>query len=236
MPADEPIVLRWIAIGALLLTAACSSAEARLTTYPADAVINEGVINDFVEDFGSGGFGDGFMKIDDDPAFEVLLSPDSLALADAMVDHFGDRIEVQVGEWPYPMPEGVVSRCGEAMVNRERPAGLDVRIELTSTVIGQGDQIAGQVIISNTTEVDSDAYLPMTAVPSIVDPGTSQVRNLDSGFMKQVGGPMAGGSIELPLRAELATCDPADGYRVPPGEYEIVFMGAVAPITIEAES
>jgi hypothetical protein len=226
-------MLRWIVTGVALLTAACGSAEAQPPGYAADVVITDDAVYEFVKGFGDGGLtslsgGEGGDVTD------VYLTAESEDLAAAMLDYFDGRFEITVGAWPYPMPDGVAARCDEDPVERGSTPGIEVRIELDSASIALGEQLSGEVFITNTTEWAADAVYGYEADAVLVDRGTTRVRTVTYGWRKVSGGGSSedSGVVELPLRVDLATCDPAEGYVVAPGDYDVVFMGAAIPITI----
>lgn len=228
-------MLRWVVTGAVLLTAACGSAEARPPTYPADAVITDDAVYAFVEAFGEGGLSS-LSGGEDEDVVDVGLTADSEVLAAAMLEHFDGRFEITVGAWPYPMPDGLAARCDEKPVERVSTPGIEVLIELDSPAVTIGEQLSGTVFITNTTEWAADAVYGYEADAVLVDRGTNRVRTTTYGWRKVSGGGTTGddGVVELPLRVDLAPCDPADGYMVASGDYDVVFMGVAVPVAIEA--
>jgi hypothetical protein len=154
----------------------------------------------------------------------VILPANALAKAADLKARYGDAIKLTVGMFPYPLA-GAEARC------EELPA-TEVIDGLKITISDPGAPVAGNAFGAETqltVEVHNTGTAPVrvgggTAAGSILDAHGKVVSAVpphdDMAAVPIVIDP--GGSAELPVNVTIASCDPALGYVVPPGEYMLV--------------
>lgn len=157
-------------------------------------------------------------------AIEVSLAANEEELAGELMSRYGDAIDLTVGALAYPLEDA-------EEVCEDSPAGEDVhglRIEVvapTDPVSAAGvTPLQLSVVLTN----DGESRIQFgsgTAIGTILNTSgdvvssSSTVAIGDAGIGVDLG---PGESMELPLVVSTASCDPALGYALPPGEYQLV--------------
>jgi hypothetical protein len=159
-------------------------------------------------------------------AIEVRLRADGETFASQLLVQYGDLVRLGVGLFPYPdrvAPDGFSCQFAIEPVAEGTPfravvtvGGLEVR---------SGADFSGSVRVTNTAAgpVTFESGQPATAV--VVRPGTHEVVGMYDGGLGGTGiGETLepGGSIEVNFAGATASCDPALGYALPPGTYEVI--------------
>jgi len=166
---------------------------------------------------------------------EIGLFADDEAFAQELADRYGDRVKLQLGAFPFPMPDPLPnSRCASLEEGIEQPG---LTIEVTSpdrTLARSGDDVrsvALEAVLTNTSdqliEFDSGA-----AVGYLLDADGTVVGDSGQLLLPAVGVPVRiepGESTVLPVNASTSSCDPAYGYVVPAGDYNLVASVYRAP-------
>jgi hypothetical protein len=153
----------------------------------------------------------------------VNLRADGEDLAAGVFEKYGDLVEITVGLLPYPDRFAGPVQCGTDGLNVS-DAPLDLEAELNTGVIKPGADFRGQVKITNTAAVPFDFQSGPTQTAAVYLPGADVpvgffTRGLDSiGYGATIA---PGESITLDVVGGTASCDPALGWALPPGSYEV---------------
>jgi len=161
----------------------------------------------------------------------VHLRADQQALAAELRDRYGDLVNVFVGNFPYPMPSGtpiaIPNECTWSAPNGDDVVGgLRATPRVTGS-IRSGQDGNGRVSITNTSSasVRFSGGTPYAAV--LLKPGTDEVVGIYDSAIAGVGTDATlkpGGSFTVDMRIGTASCDPAMGYAVAPGTYDLVVV------------
>jgi hypothetical protein len=169
-------------------------------------------------------------------AVNVTVTADGEAFAAGLVETYGAAIDVQVGLFPYPMPAElaasmeVVDACASDLAGPTDMNGLVAELRLDSGTLVAGDGTEGRVVFTNTGTGDVSFETGDPLVGSVVRPGTNEIVATYSGDIAGVGagGVLAPGeTLEVGLLVGTASCIPANGYVLPPGEYEVIARAVV---------
>jgi hypothetical protein len=166
-------------------------------------------------------------------------------LAGQLVAQFGPKVRVKVGSLPYPMPDPPPpSHCPE-LVADEPPAGLEVTVVApTRPLSTAADPFASdlQVQVRN-VGTDPVRFDTGIAIGYLLDDEGVIVASSETVMVPAIGltVDLSGGqSTTVQLVVSPASCDPAVGYVVPPGTYQLVALlprgtGALrsAPLTVD---
>ncbi len=169
-------------------------------------------------------------------AVNVTVTADGEAFAADLIAAYGAAVEVQVGLLPYPMPAElaasteVVAACAADIAGPTGMDGLVAEPSLGSGAVVAGEATEGRVVFTNTgtSDVSFETGDPLVGV--VVLPGTTEVVGTYSGNIAGVGagGVLAPGeTLEVALLVGTASCIPANGYVLPPGEYEVIAVAVV---------
>jgi len=144
-------------------------------------------------------------------------------LARELQTRYGRSVEITVGVLPYPPSEDPQRGCLHLRDLGQLEPPLRASVAVDSTIVA-GTYYRGTVRLTNTevapyeleTSNGFSLYLfrPGDPVPVGVREGTTA----GTGFSKRLE---AGESIELPAGGGTASCDPALGYIVPAGTYDV---------------
>jgi hypothetical protein len=162
----------------------------------------------------------------------VDMRADGEALAAELWARYGDAVGLRVGTAPYPPPDPptVATACdiGEIV---EWPAGVAATLEVDDDVIASGKDTGGRATIVNDSAERFTADLGETEVgyvfevvfEALGDGGsepTGPRRVLAPGQDTRVGVPVG-----------TASCDPARGYALAPGDYDVrALLGVPGPL------
>lgn len=155
---------------------------------------------------------------------EVVLAPAEEALAAELVERYGDAVDVRVGALAYPLD------TAEAVC--EPPTG-EVAADLAVSVVAPSGTIPfpdGAAAVSLGVRITNTGDVPVEFVSGI---GTAVFLDLSGNVVSSNAGlSVADVGIEVALApdesatveavASVASCDPALGYVLPPGEYRLV--------------
>jgi pimeloyl-ACP methyl ester carboxylesterase len=150
------------------------------------------------------------------------------ALAAELRERYGEQLELSIGLFPYPMPEPPPPSQCESMPPAATSLDVDARVErvdpLTTTT---PDPPSAEIVLTNTG--NEPAHLEFGAAPPalLARPGESTAVNafeLGVPAILQTIDLAPGASERLTVGVGLASCDPTAGYRVPPGDYQLIVL------------
>ena len=154
----------------------------------------------------------------------VQLRADGEALAAELTQRYGDIVAIGVGLLPYPDPfVAEVVDCGQL-----HPLITDspfrVTAVLDATELHVGEDFSGTVTVTNTGSetVEFETGRPHTAIVYV--PGSDQAVGMYDGGVSGTGTGSSiapGGSFDMDMIGGTASCDPALGYALPPGSYDV---------------
>ena len=176
-------------------------------------------------------------------AIEVTLAPDEEELAGELLERYGSALDLRVGALAYPI-ERAVSVCTEAPERNGLP-GLEIALKPPTEPLIAG----GPYGLDLTTVLTNIGDQPIRFDSGIA---TGTLLDLDGNVVGSSGGIgvaaigigidlAPGASTELQLAAGTSSCDPALGYVLAPGDYQIVIsvpkdldelVSAPVPITL----
>ena len=154
----------------------------------------------------------------------VALRADGEALADQILAHYGDVVEIQVGLQPYPPGRIPMGDCG-ALPGRiavGSPFAATLRLDAPTVRSGQDFKATATVTNQSDAPVEFESGQPMTAF--IYRTGTDQVVGAYDGGIggTGLGGALAPGeSMDIEVVGGTASCLPDLGYALPPGVYDV---------------
>jgi len=154
----------------------------------------------------------------------VMLRADGEDVAAAISEKYGDLVEISVGALPYPDP-GTGNNCTDLVPPPpSEPTSLAATLHPITDVVPVGHHFEAVVTVTNTggDAITFESGSPLTAL--VYTQGTDEVVGIYTGGIAGVGvgaelGP--GDSIDIDVIGGTASCDPALGYALPPGEYEV---------------
>ena len=169
-------------------------------------------------------------------AVEVQLAAYGEDFAAQLVATYGDIVKVRVGLFPYPMTDELAAStepdpaCASDISGPIDMSGLRAEVRLASNALAQGTDTDGKVVFTNTgtADVSFESGDPLTGV--VVMPGTTDVVGTFTGVLAGTGAGAVlapGESTEVGLVVGTASCIPANGFMLPPGEYEVVVVAVV---------
>jgi hypothetical protein len=157
---------------------------------------------------------------------EVVLRADGEAVAGQLVAQYGDQVDVTVGLLSYPersRPDGLTT-CPPAAGSLRVDSPLRASLVLESGVISSGADFRATVTVVNSGlgKFDFESGSPSTAL--VYRRGGSEAVGAFSGVIGGVGlgktlKPLD--TIDIDVVGGTASCDPALGYALPPGSYEV---------------
>jgi len=159
---------------------------------------------------------------------EIGLFADDEAFAAELIERYGERVEVRVGAFEYPLPDPLPASTCPSLESTTERADLDI-VAVAPTLPLQrsgGDvrSIALVVELTNTgdgrVEFGSGAalgYLVNNAGDVVAGPGQLGIPSV--GLSIDVG---PGESSTFPVVLSTASCDPRAGYVVPAGDYQLI--------------
>lgn len=153
----------------------------------------------------------------------VTLRADGEAFAAEILEAYGDLVEITVGLLPYPNRFAVPAGCGdEPLAASDAP--LDLAVDLAADVIQPGADFRGEVEITNIGPEPFDFQSGPTQTAAVYLPGADSPVGFFTGGMDAIGYGATiapGESITLDVIGGTASCDPALGWALPPGAYEV---------------
>jgi hypothetical protein len=167
-------------------------------------------------------------------AAQVVLAGDQEPLAAELVARYGDLVTITVGNFPYPMPadhSAMPIACANAVATGPSSRdGLRATLTLGAPTARPGSTITATVTLTNigASAASWTGGQPLTG--SLVRRGTTDVVATFNGSIAGtgVGAELQPGETHT-VKALIGTdsCDPALGYTLPPGDYDVI-----VPVTI----
>ena len=159
---------------------------------------------------------------------EIGLFADDEAFAQELTDRYGDRVKLQVGSFAFPMPDPLPnSRC-ESLDNTSEQPGLTIEVTTPGRALGRsgGDVriISLEAVLTNTSDQLIE-FSSGAAIGYLLDASSTVVADSGQVEIPAVGIPVRiepGESAVLPVVVSTSSCNPADGYVVPAGDYNLV--------------
>jgi hypothetical protein len=156
---------------------------------------------------------------------DVQLRADGEAIAEQIHAAYGDLVAITVGMLGYPdrsLPPGV--SCTDLVTPSNANLPLEATVALDSPQVRSGDDFRGLVTIRNIGAGAFDFQSGPTQIAQVFRPGSEVPSGLFTGGLDSIGfgqvlGP--GESLTLKVLGGTASCDPALGYALPPGPYEV---------------
>jgi hypothetical protein len=157
---------------------------------------------------------------------EVALRANGEGMARQIVEEYGDAVHVTVGLLSYPDRTRVdgLTICGPAMGTLRLDAPLRGTLVLESLSVSSGADFKAKVRVVNVGVGDFDFQSGSPATALVFAPGGSEAIGTFTGGIAGVGlGQILGprDSVDVDVLGGTASCDPALGYALPPGQYEV---------------
>jgi hypothetical protein len=157
---------------------------------------------------------------------EVGLRANGEDMARQLVERYGDAVHVTVGLLSYPdrtRPDGLTT-CSPAMGSLREDTPLRATLVLGSSTVKSGADFQATVRVVNLGIGDFDFQSGSPATALVYAPhGTEAIGAYTSGIagvgLGQILGPLE--SVDVDVVGGTASCDPALGYALPPGQYEV---------------
>ncbi|HET9521767.1 MAG TPA: hypothetical protein VFO73_12020 [Candidatus Limnocylindrales bacterium] len=157
---------------------------------------------------------------------EVGLRANGEGMARQIVEQYGDAVHVTVGLLSYPdrtRADGM-STCAPAMGTLRLDAPLRGTLVLESPSVSSGADFGATVRVVNVGIGDFDFESGAPATALVYAPGGNEAIGTFAGGISGVGlsqvlGPLD--SVDVDVLGGTASCDPALGYALPPGQYEV---------------
>ena len=156
---------------------------------------------------------------------DVQLRADGEAMAAEIQARYGDLVSIQVGLLPYPDPFAGDLGCGVFSphpIVEDSPFMVTLRLDIDEVRSGADFRATATVTNTGPEAVMLETGQPLTAI--IFGRGSDQ---LVGGFAGGVGGTGFGGNLapgdglDIDVLGSTASCEPALGYALPPGAYDI---------------
>jgi hypothetical protein len=155
----------------------------------------------------------------------ATLRADQEQVAEGLVRRFGDRIELKVGLFDYPLDPSETSLCPGPMTLFNSTPGLSASLKLRTKTVRSGQDFDGTATITNTSEHTISFEGADPVVATILRHGSSEVVGIFDGEVAGIGMSavlLPGQSQGLKLMGGTASCDPSIGFALPPGLYDVV--------------
>ena len=154
----------------------------------------------------------------------LTLRADGEDVAAEMHERYGDLVEITVGLLPYPDRFSGDPLCGPLV----GPIDVDSPLVAVATLdvgsVRSGLDFGGTVIVRNAGADVFDFQSGPTQSAVVFRPGAAAPSGFYTGGMDAIGYGARlepGGSVSLDVVGGTASCDPALGYALPPGLYEV---------------
>lgn len=167
-----------------------------------------------------------------DGAIEVVLDVADEALAAELVNTFGASVRVSLGWFSYPMPDPMpASVCDTRPEDAVTIPGLDVSIDPLAAALGSETLGQSHEVRLRNSGSERISLVGGKAVGWLIDFSTGETVGGFYGGIEDLGYPIdlaPGDEATIPLLVGVTSCDPALGYAVPTGQYQLV---AAVPIS-----
>lgn len=159
---------------------------------------------------------------------EIGLFADDAAFARELSDRYGDRVDLRVGSFAFPLADPLpTSRCPSLDV-AVQPTGLTIEVTSPGRPLSRSGadvrSIALEAILTNTSDQLIE-FSSGAAIGHLLDADGAVVADAGQMGIPAVGVPVRiepGESAMLPVITSTSSCDPAYGYVVPAGDYTLV--------------
>lgn len=155
------------------------------------------------------------------------LFPGDEAIAAELHEQYGDALELRVGGMPYPMTDELPSlvSCGAVPEPPADQAGVTITLDplAADPRIGSGTTTKVHIVNFSEQRLTFSSDQPLTA--GLVRPGSSQIIGVYTGMIAGTGLLVdlePGTEMGIDVLVSAASCDPALGYVLPAGDYEMV--------------
>ena len=158
----------------------------------------------------------------------AVLRADQGPLAGQLIAEFGSRIHLTLGNFAYPLdPLTARDLCRPFSPAQSTVAGLRATVKLAVPSVVSGADFSATVTVTNvgTDKIVVDGADPLTAV--ILRHETAEVVAAYDGFIGGTGIVLnlePGASHAISVYGGTASCNPALGYALPPGTYDVVVV------------
>lgn len=157
---------------------------------------------------------------------EVALRANGEAMARQIVERYGGAVHVTVGLLSYPdrtRADGLTT-CAPAMATLRVDTPLRGSLVLETSSVSSGADFNAKVRVANRGMKDFDFQSGSPATALVFAPGGSEAIGTFAGGIDGVGlgrvlEPLQ--SIDIDVLGGTASCDPALGYALPPGLYDV---------------
>lgn len=157
-------------------------------------------------------------------AIEITLAANEELLAGELLARYGDAVEITVGALAFPLEEAEAV-CDDPPTGNSLP-GLRIEVIAPSEPVSATGVMPLELTVVLTNDSDTPIQFGSgTAIGTILDQAGEVVSSSTVFAIADVGIGVdlaPGQSMQLPLVASTASCDPALGYTLPPGDYRLV--------------
>jgi hypothetical protein len=176
-----------------------------------------GLAGPFLQSAGSGGA---------TGVIDVALRANGEAMARQIVERYGDAVRVTVGLLSYPdrtRADGLTT-CAPAVATLRVDTPLRGTLALVTSIVSSGADFKTKVRVTNRGARDFDFQSGSPATALVFAPGGGEAIGTFTGGIGGVGagqvlGPLE--TIDIDVVGGTASCDPALGYALPPGQYDV---------------
>lgn len=154
----------------------------------------------------------------------LVLRADGEDVAEEVRAEYGELVEITVGLLPYPDPFAGDPVCEPLVGPIVAESQLVAVALLDGPTVRSGLDFRGTVTVRNTGADAFDFQSGPTHAAVVFKPGSESPSGFWTGGMDAVGFGKRlapGESVDLELVGGTASCDPALGYALPPGQYEV---------------
>lgn len=160
------------------------------------------------------------------PPVSVALRADGEEVAAELIEQYGDLVTITVGLLPYPdlLQPGNVSCAATIPPPPSQPTPLVAEMLPIEAPIASGADFKTIVRVTNTGEETITFESGQPLVGFVFHPGQTTPIAMYAGGISGtgVGAELAPGDfLDIAVLVGTASCDPALGYRLPPGRYEV---------------
>lgn len=160
------------------------------------------------------------------PPVSVALRADGEEAAAELLEQYGELVSITVGLLPYPDPlqPGTVSCAAMIPPPPSQPTPLVAEMLPIEAPVPSGADFGATVRVTNTGQETLTFESGQPLIGFVFRPGEETPIAMYAGGISGtgVGAELAPGDfIDIDVLGGTASCDPALGYRLPPGRYEV---------------
>jgi len=155
---------------------------------------------------------------------DLTLRADGDAIAAEVLAEYGELVRITVGLLPYPDRFAGGSQCGPLVGPIAAGLPLVAAATLDGDMIRSGMDFSGSVSVRNTGVDPIDFQSGPTQTAVVFQPGAEAPSGFFTGGLDAIGFGKRlapGESVDLEVVGGTASCDPALGYALPSGDYEV---------------